>query len=204
MTSPRKFVFAVCLSCLLVTTGCDSFSHKKKKPTIPPRLIAPTIPTKLPDSIPLPPEPPPVIVAQKPPPPVEIKPAPKTHHRNNGTKKTAPATAPANAQTTAAANTTVAGNLPPEPPVPDTAIAAVVPQGTAAKDRQTTAEWLDSAEKTVKGLDERTLSDDQKAMVSQIWSYINQSRKATTDGDIERALNLASKAHLLSDALVKK
>jgi hypothetical protein len=41
-------------------------------------------------------------------------------------------------------------------------------------------------------------------MVSQIWSYIAQSRKATIDGDLERALNLAKKAHLLSEALAKK
>ena len=41
-------------------------------------------------------------------------------------------------------------------------------------------------------------------MVTQIKSYIAQSRKATSDGDFERAYNLAMKAHLLADALVKK
>jgi hypothetical protein len=98
----------------------------------------------------------------------------------------------------------VANNIAPEPPVPNTAIAAVVPSETATRDKQTTAELLDSAEKTIKSLDDHSLSDDQKAMVSQIWSFIAQSRKATIDGDLERALNLANKAHLLSDALVKK
>jgi hypothetical protein len=41
-------------------------------------------------------------------------------------------------------------------------------------------------------------------MVAQIKTYIDQSRKATSDNDFERAYNLANKARLLSDALVKK
>ena len=41
-------------------------------------------------------------------------------------------------------------------------------------------------------------------MVTQVKSYISQSRKATSDGDYERAFNLAKKAQLLADALVKK
>jgi hypothetical protein len=55
----------------------------------------------------------------------------------------------------------------------------------------------------VNGLN-RTLSHDEEAVVNQIRSYVAQSRKATGDGDFERAYNLATKAHLLSDALVKK
>jgi hypothetical protein len=35
-------------------------------------------------------------------------------------------------------------------------------------------------------------------------SYISQSRKAGNDRDFERAYNLAVKARLLADALVKK
>ena len=41
-------------------------------------------------------------------------------------------------------------------------------------------------------------------MKSQIQSYLQQSRKATTDGDFERAFNLAKKAQLLAEALSKK
>jgi hypothetical protein len=41
-------------------------------------------------------------------------------------------------------------------------------------------------------------------MVAQIKTYIAQSHKATSDNDFERAYNLATKARLLSDALVKK
>ena len=72
-----------------------------------------------------------------------------------------------------------------------------------SQQKQTTAQLLDETEKTLSGLN-RTLSQDEEAIVVQIRSYVTQSRNATKDGDFERAYNLATKAHLLSDALVKK
>ena len=86
---------------------------------------------------------------------------------------------------------------------PDTAIAADVSSAQLLHQKQTTAQLLDATEKTLSGLS-HNLSHDQEEMVTQIRSYLTQSRKATTDGDFERAYNLATKAHLLSDALVKK
>jgi hypothetical protein len=50
----------------------------------------------------------------------------------------------------------------------------------------------------------RSLSNDEQAMVAHIRSYMKQSQNATGDGDLERAYNLALKARLLSDELVKK
>ena len=50
----------------------------------------------------------------------------------------------------------------------------------------------------------RSLSDEEKSMKAQIQSFLLQSRKATTDGDFERAYNLAMKAQLLAEALIKK
>ncbi len=41
-------------------------------------------------------------------------------------------------------------------------------------------------------------------MVAQIRNYMTQSRAATTDGDLLRANNLAVKAHLLTDELIKR
>ena len=41
-------------------------------------------------------------------------------------------------------------------------------------------------------------------MVAQIKDYMAQSRKATADSDSVRAHNLALKARLLSDELVKR
>lgn len=86
---------------------------------------------------------------------------------------------------------------------PSTAIGADVNSAQLSQQKQTTAQLLDETEKTLNGLN-HTLSHDQEAIVSQIRSYLGQSRTATKDGDFERAYNLATKAHLLSDALVKK
>ncbi|HYY69629.1 MAG TPA: hypothetical protein VE734_07845, partial [Terriglobales bacterium] len=49
----------------------------------------------------------------------------------------------------------------------------------------------------------RSLSSDEQAMVAQIKDYMAQSRKASADSDSVRAHNLALKARLLSDELVK-
>ncbi len=70
------------------------------------------------------------------------------------------------------------------------------------RQKQSTAQLLDETEKRISGL--KGLSHDEEEMLTQIRSYVSQSRKATSDGDFERAYNLATKAHLLSDALVKK
>ena len=72
-----------------------------------------------------------------------------------------------------------------------------------SQQKQSTTENLAAAEKNLKSVN-RTLSHDEQSMVSQIKTYIDQSRKATSDNDFERASNLALKARLLSDALVKK
>jgi hypothetical protein len=62
---------------------------------------------------------------------------------------------------------------------------------------------LASAETNLNGIN-RQLSKDEEAMRAQIKEFINQSRKATTENDLARAHNLAVKAHLLSDELIKQ
>ena len=103
-----------------------------------------------------------------------------------------------------AATATVATARPPagEPP-PDMAIAADVSSEQLSHQKQNTTQLLDNTEKNVKALN-RSLSHDEEATLNQIKTYVSQSRKATSDGDFERAYNLAMKAYLLSDALVKK
>jgi hypothetical protein len=105
------------------------------------------------------------------------------------------------------ANTTVAATHPPANPAteaaaPDPAIAADMTSAQLTRQKQSTAQLLDETEKSISGLKGR--SHDEDEMLAQIRSYVSQSRKATSDGDFERAYNLATKAHLLSDALVKK
>jgi outer membrane biosynthesis protein TonB len=81
-------------------------------------------------------------------------------------------------------------------------LAAGLPARETLQQRQDAAQLRTSAENTVKGLN-RTLSADEQAMVQQIHSYLQQSRAAETEGDTERAYNLAYKAHLLCDELNK-
>ena len=69
--------------------------------------------------------------------------------------------------------------------------------------RQQTTSLLGSAESNLSNI-HRSLSGDEQQMVSQIRNYIAQSRKAMSDGDLERAYNLANKANLLSSELVKE
>jgi outer membrane biosynthesis protein TonB len=66
-----------------------------------------------------------------------------------------------------------------------------------------TDQLLQSAEANLNSIT-RQLSRDEEAMRAQIKEFITQSRKATTENDPARAHNLAVKARLLSDDLVKQ
>jgi hypothetical protein len=205
MNYGRQFVALALASALLPGLGCE-----KKKPQLPSQAKAPveTVSTPLPSEIsetippPPPPEPNPQPAAQETP----AQPPPKKH-----TKKKNPTPTPSIQQPIApstnppANNTTVAAAHPPPNPAeaaPDPAIAADVTSAQLTRQKQSTAQLLDETEKTISGL--KGLSHDDEEMLTQIRSYVSQSRKATSDGDFERAYNLATKAHLLSDALVKK
>jgi hypothetical protein len=193
----RQFAVSVLVLGLLLSAACK----KNKTPQVATKMQAPTLPVSVPNQIPEeapPPEPPAPqqeAAVEEPPP----KKAPPKHHASS--KK------PVQALANNSGNTTVAVNRPPANPAAevttDTAIAADVTRQQLVQQKQTTSQLLDATEKNLKGLN-RGLSSDEKAMVMQINSYITQSRKATSDGDFERAYNLAVKAHLLADALVKQ
>ena len=82
-------------------------------------------------------------------------------------------------------------------------VAAAISTDLANKQKDDTAHMVDATENVLKNLT-RQLSDEEKAMRTQIQSYLQQSRKATVDGDYERAYNLAKKAQVLADALNKQ
>jgi outer membrane biosynthesis protein TonB len=207
MNLGRQLVVFALASVLFVSLGCE-----KKKPQLPAQAKAPAdaIETPLPDQISetVPPPPPPQPKPQAPPPEVTVVKPPKHHNK----KKIATTAPPASLQAAnppvadTSSNNTVAMAHPPGNPAaetsPDPAIAADVSNAQLAHQKQSTAQLLDDTEKTINGL--KGLSHDQQEMVTQVRSIVNQSRKATSDGDFERAYNLATKAHLLSDALVKK
>ncbi len=206
MKTCRQFVILLLAVVLLATAGCQ-----KKQPQLPNQAKAPAepIPTPLPAEITeeTPPPPPPA-PPQETPKVEESKPQPAKKHKRKPSQ--APATTAQSSETNAlpgpSGNGTMAAAHSPANPAneatPDTAIAADVSSAQLLQQKQTTTQLLEATEKTLGGL--HNLSHDEQEMVAQIRTYLAQSRKATTDGDFERAYNLATKAHLLSDALVKK
>lgn len=206
MNYGRQFGVFLAASILLVGVGCA-----KKKPQLPAQTKAPveTIDTPLPpeisETVPPPPPPTPAPAPQQQP---EIAQKPVKHHSKKKPTTVQPSLQAANpspANTPSNSNTTMAAAHPPANPAetqPDPAIAADVTNAQLVRQKQSTAELIEETEKTIGGL--KNLSHDEEEMLTQIRSYVTQSRKATTDGDFERAFNLATKAHLLTDALVKK
>jgi hypothetical protein len=62
---------------------------------------------------------------------------------------------------------------------------------------------LGSTEENLKKIAGRQLSSDQQDMVNQIRQFMEQSKAAVEDGDLDRARTLAWKAQVLSEELVK-
>ena len=205
MIAKPIFVYCLLLPPLLLLVGCE-----KKKASLPPKTQAPTVAVVLPDELPLTqaPDDSSAPVAQVTPPPPQSKTKPKKPAKNTPTtaKKTSPPESPPS-QPPPATPQTVASARPPKPPDAEigttSALVAAVPNAQVLQQKEDTARMVDATENALKGLT-RSLSDDEKSMRTQIQSYLQQSHKATTDGDYERAFNLAKKAQLLAEALVKK
>lgn len=198
----RQFVLlALVLS--LATSGCDWFH--RKKPNVPQQGQAPTITQPAPAPAPAP------SVAQQPPaqqPPAskpteetaeKPKPKPKPSHPVTAKKVPPPQAKPVEQASAAPpriviqeGGTTAANSQ----------VSATAPQ-PAATEQRSTQQLLDATDNNLRNLT-RALSPDEKAMVEQIRAYMQQSRDATKDGDVTRAHNLALKAHLLSDELIKR
>jgi len=212
------------LAATALITGCN----KKKQPTVAPQAKAPTVSSPQPATQPATITQPPATTAPAnqtattTPSATKPKAKPKTKH--NHAKKTAPATNPpaskeANATPAPAVlaapmtTATPAPNTPDKPEKtvvhdggtsePPGAILPGIDQNEANRQREATEKLLLSTDDALKGIN-RTLTVDEQAMVAQIRNYMTQSRAATTDGDLLRANNLAVKAHLLTDELIKR
>jgi hypothetical protein len=172
----RNIGLVVALLIVVSGVGC-----KKRKPQIPAQSTAPTInkPTVAP--VASQPQPTPPTVTAEPPQPSSSIPAvttakkPRVRHRKPTT------TPPANTVTSADSNAAKPGvHKPGDNTASDSnvQISAEVPQPAA----------------NLRGED---------SMQRQVRNFITQSRLAMQDGDLERAYNLATKANLLSQELVK-
>jgi len=179
------------------------FGCHKKKPHIPPVETPPTIISQ----IPLEQEPEPRKADDQ-------NPAPQEQQAN-----TTPPTKPAQPKRPKHVATKKADE-PEKPPeiaksTPPALPRIVIQEGStnnsaqgqvgAGKDdpsQTTTQQLIDSTENNLRSI-KRQLSSDEQSMVTQARDYINGSKLATKDGDLVRAHNLANKAHLLSEALIK-
>lgn len=73
----------------------------------------------------------------------------------------------------------------------------------ASQKRDDTSRMLGSAEANLRKIAGLQLSAAQEDTVSQIRQFIDQSKAALADGDVERGNTLAWKAQVLSEDLVK-
>jgi len=73
----------------------------------------------------------------------------------------------------------------------------------ASYERFTTEQLTAATEENLKKIAGHELSATQQEMVSQIKQFMEQSKSAVTEGDLNRGHNLAVKARLLPDELVK-
>ena len=215
--SGRGFGAVAFLAVLLLPSGCT----KKKPIAVAPQAQVPTVTTAAPATQPpsnVQPQPntqapsPEATTAQPTEQQQKIATKPKPKHHNHVAKHNPPPSKPAETPTaTAKANlppaTTPPSGAPSQNTVPQNngqqEISVSMDEAQVARQKQLTEELLQSTDVNLKGIN-RTLNSDELAMVEQVRSYITQSRAATQDGDLIRASNLAQKAHLLSDALIKQ
>jgi outer membrane biosynthesis protein TonB len=198
--------FAALLLIALVVGGTGCELHKKK-PNLPQQAQAPVLaPTTTEPEATQPGPPPPASVE-----PARPLPTPGEVATNIPPEEPAPKPARKPTRRTPPPKRTVVENEPQEPaPTPPVQppqqqgqLTASVSHNDALQQRVDTQQLLDATENNLRGLT-RTLSSDELVMVAHIRSYMQQSKNATGDGDLERAYNLALKARLLSDELVKK
>jgi hypothetical protein len=81
-------------------------------------------------------------------------------------------------------------------------ITADVPRAAVQSQKQNTEQLLRNSEGRLSRIN-RNLSESEQGMLRQARNYIAQSNQALQGGDVERAYNLAVKANLLSNELVK-
>ncbi len=192
----------VIIASVLGVAGCK----EKKKPNIPQQAQAPaiTMPTTTATTQPGPPPPASIEPSRPLPTPGEVA-------SNSLPEQPAPKPQPRLPRRTPPKRTIVENEPEPTPAPAQTSpqqqqqgqLTASVSHNDALQQKLDTQHLLDATEANLRGLT-RSLSSDEQVTVAHIRSYMLQSKNATTDGDLERAYNLALKAHLLSDELVKK
>lgn len=128
---------------------------------------------------------------------------------SNGSNPAPEPNAPGSADTSQGSSTPAAKTCPPEKKTivrqGGTAEPSIQLAGSdqASQKRNSANQMLGSTEENLKKIAELQLSPAQKDTVSQIRQFVDQSKAALADGDVERGSTLAWKAQLLSEDLVK-
>jgi len=86
---------------------------------------------------------------------------------------------------------------------PDVEFSPSVPKPQADAQLQNVNRLLDATDANLKKISGKQLSDTQQDMVKQIRAYMQQAKAAAGESDVHQATNLATKARMLSDELVK-
>jgi outer membrane biosynthesis protein TonB len=206
MRIARATVAVIVLASMLALGGCK----KKKSAVPPPQAQAPTITHPEPEvqppapvaSEPNRPEPEaaPAETAPVATPAPAPKPKTKPHHAAKKQVPPPPVEKPAENPAEKQPSKTVVTEGGTQPATPQ--LSASMPHDQAIHQKLNTNQLLEATDYNLKSVT-RTLSADEQAMLQHIRSYMQQSRDASKDGDTERAYNLALKAHLLSDELIK-
>jgi hypothetical protein len=202
MSSLRSICVAAACSVLVFMPGCA----KKKAPVVavsqPPSASATPQPT--PEQ---PPPPAQETQTQGTPPPeqteaqAEAQPTPTDADKNKAATKRTPAKKPA--ETARNSKPKIVVKPDAEPSSTPGQISPSISSSDASQDQNTTDQLLQKTENNLNGI-KRQLSPDELAVVNQIRDYMKQSREATKQNDLARARNLAVKAQLLCDELIKK
>jgi hypothetical protein len=82
-------------------------------------------------------------------------------------------------------------------------LAPSVTDQQASQQRQSTAQLLAATDANLTKISARQLTSSQQDMVNQIRNYVQQAKEAEKAGDLQRARNLAFKAQLLSDDVLR-
>ena len=73
----------------------------------------------------------------------------------------------------------------------------------ASDERDTANQMLDATEANLKKMEGTQLDSNQQDMIKQVREFMDQSKAASSAGDLDQARTLAWKAQLLSEELLK-
>jgi hypothetical protein len=135
--------------------------------------------------------------------PPTVKPAKKVRRHVIGKQSPPSGTAD---KTSELAHNTPRKVVPPEKAEPAPASTQISPGPTptaSGHDPSSTEQLLQNVESNLSAI-KRQLTKDEETTLAQIKEFISLSHKATTENDPVRAHNLAVKARLLSDELLKQ